>query len=514
MLLIVAGLASGSFLLSQSVYATDSYLGMLMKYPWYELMLSENGNRNFFASLFSALPGKEPIDEKGEKAQTIPVLVYHGITSEPDGSNVTGGRFRSHMAVLKKAGWETVSLEEFRAFMKGEQDLPEKSFLLTFDDGRKDSFYPVDPILRALDYEAVMFVITSQSLGENGKASHFYLTEKELQFMQGTGRWNLESHGKLAHELYPVGPNGQEGHFYSNLLWFEDKQRQETIEEFRKRIYADLESSKKELEESLGTSAVTVAFPFGDFGQNLFFDPSLKSIRDILLQGAKEQYSYGFYQWWEGEGFTQNHPSPETFLIKRIEPEADWSGEELLAVLENGRAKTLPYYDALSENRGWLSTWGSFELGGVEGLVLRANEDEAGASALLDGSGAWTDYEIQAVVESESQTGVFIWVRFQDVDNNAACNFGKDFVHIEQTVDGEKRVIQGIRGISPIFKGAFQVGARVQGRNVECLVNNEIVVRTQFLDPVLGRGGVGFKMWDEEVGRATLAIKQVVVYKP
>jgi peptidoglycan/xylan/chitin deacetylase (PgdA/CDA1 family) len=42
--------------------------------------------------------------------------------------------------------------------MKGEKILPKKSFLLTFDDGRKDSFYPVDPVLKKLNYNAVILI--------------------------------------------------------------------------------------------------------------------------------------------------------------------------------------------------------------------------------------------------------------------------------------------------------------------------------------------------------------------
>ena len=68
--------------------------------------------------------------------------------------------------------------------MKGEKNLPEKSFLLTFDDGRKDSYYPVDPILKALDYRAIMFVISGRSLGDEKEVSPFYLSSSELKRMQ------------------------------------------------------------------------------------------------------------------------------------------------------------------------------------------------------------------------------------------------------------------------------------------------------------------------------------------
>src|SRR3989339_479020 len=103
---------------------------------------------------------------------SIPGLLYHGIIDKPDGANILLENFKDQMFALKKAGWQTISIEDFYAFTRGEKQVPDKSFLLTFDDGRKDSYYPVDPILKALDYNAVIFVISKYSLGQS---SNYYL---------------------------------------------------------------------------------------------------------------------------------------------------------------------------------------------------------------------------------------------------------------------------------------------------------------------------------------------------
>src|SRR3990167_8963661 len=107
-------------------------------------------------------------------AKSIPVLLYHGIIENADGSNILLEDFKNQMFALKKAGWQTVNIEDFYAFMRGEKQVPDKSFLLTFDDGRKDSYYPVDPILKALNYRATIFVITGRSLVEKNSEGNFY----------------------------------------------------------------------------------------------------------------------------------------------------------------------------------------------------------------------------------------------------------------------------------------------------------------------------------------------------
>ena len=158
-------------------YLTKVYL------PSYTLSLNNfrlTAN-NHLASAFPAFNFNDTYSDNissvsDQYAKSIPVLLYHGIIEKPDGENMLIDNFRDQMFALKKAGWQTVSIEDFYKFMKGEKNLPEKSFLLTFDDGRKDSYYPVDPILKALDYNAAMFVISGRSLCEESKTSQFNIS--------------------------------------------------------------------------------------------------------------------------------------------------------------------------------------------------------------------------------------------------------------------------------------------------------------------------------------------------
>src|SRR3989338_8622418 len=66
-------------------------------------------------------------------AISVPVLLYHGESGGPDMPQAT---FVQQMRALHEAGWRTVTLSQFEAFMRGEASVPDKSFLLTFDDGR------------------------------------------------------------------------------------------------------------------------------------------------------------------------------------------------------------------------------------------------------------------------------------------------------------------------------------------------------------------------------------------
>jgi hypothetical protein len=74
----------------------------------------------------------------------IPVLLYHGIAERSEFSNqadayyaIEPADFAKQMALLHHAGYEAITLEQFRAFHDGDAvELPAHPILITFDDGR------------------------------------------------------------------------------------------------------------------------------------------------------------------------------------------------------------------------------------------------------------------------------------------------------------------------------------------------------------------------------------------
>src|SRR3972149_7445075 len=141
----------------------------------------------------------------------------------------------------------------------------QKSFLLTFDDGLKETYYNADPVLEALNYTAVIFVITRQSIEKEDHS--YYLNKKELHQMQDSNRWEIESHGYVGHVKIPIGPNGEQGSFYGNKRWLDEEQRMETDEEYKKRVENDLRISKNMIEIEFNKEVIAFAPPFGDVGQ-------------------------------------------------------------------------------------------------------------------------------------------------------------------------------------------------------------------------------------------------------
>ncbi|GGC84309.1 hypothetical protein GCM10007216_13710 [Thalassobacillus devorans] len=112
--------------------------------------------------------------ENGKGAEEVPVLIYHRIVDDAavtkshydDSANlhstiVLKSEFIKQMEFLYEEGYTVLNSKEFLLFMMNELEVPEKSVLLTFDDGYKDNFREAYPILKKYDFTALSFLITS-----------------------------------------------------------------------------------------------------------------------------------------------------------------------------------------------------------------------------------------------------------------------------------------------------------------------------------------------------------------
>lgn len=499
--------------LDDTVYANENFLVAQVQAGWYRLKYSFISAPNVLAGVDNVFNTTATYSQSDSRAYAIPVLNYHGILRSWDGSesNMSQARFEEHLFALKENGYHPVTLSDLYRFLRGEKTLSDRSVVITFDDGRRDTLYGAGPILQAINFKAAMFIVTKVSSGDSGGS--YYMSEEEIQKAAESGAWEFGAHAHEGHaDSFPLDSAGGKGNFYSNKLWIAAENRLETDREYIDRTASDLIRAKQLLEQILDQPVHYFAFPFGEFGQ---VESNAPDLMPRMIAIAHSMYDLLFYQHAPGVYFRQAYADPGTedtsFLVRRISVRGDWTADRLLSVLEASNAKPLPYLDTLKTDRGWLSSWGTYRILPEGGLALVAAPNAAGASAILDGTGHWQNYTITARVESPTQTGAFVWVRFKDDANNAACNFGEAFAHVEQTVNGEHRVINGIRGSDFIPTGPFTIEARVEGRHVTCLIDGSVVAESEFLDPTLTRGGIGFKKWNATIGESSLTIRQIEV---
>lgn len=198
-------------------------------------------------------PAAEPL---ADIAASPLVLTYHDVGPEAVGPyNVTNARFSQDMASLHAEGWRTITADQYLGWLTRGESLPERSVLLTFDDGTAGTWRYVDPILERYDAHAVAFIATGW-IGLGG----YYMTWPEVRALADTGRWEIAAHSHLGHTFIEVDATGTEQPFLINRAWLSGQL--ESLDEFRQRVDRDLRDSLREFEEQRLSEPRLFAYPF------------------------------------------------------------------------------------------------------------------------------------------------------------------------------------------------------------------------------------------------------------
>jgi peptidoglycan/xylan/chitin deacetylase (PgdA/CDA1 family) len=275
----------------------------------------------------------------------VPVLVYHGIgkigADASDGRFVlTRERFAEQMRSLRAAGYEPVTTEQLALYLQTDpasEDVPEQAVLglprrpvlITFDDGRRDALIQADPILADTGMRATMFVIGKPA----NSGSFYYESSDELRRRAASGRWELQNHTWALHEQVEAG-----GWAGSALV---SPEPGEQLTAYARRVAADLDRAQGLLAGLTGRQPVAFAYPFGDWGEE-----APRGVADALRRLLEERVELAFDQ--DGqETWRPALPGDDRLRLHRLEV-ANWSGEELLDVLEAGAERA----EAVYEERG------------------------------------------------------------------------------------------------------------------------------------------------------------------
>jgi poly-beta-1,6-N-acetyl-D-glucosamine N-deacetylase len=211
-------------------------------------------------------------------AKEVPVLVWHGIVPANDGYSTSQRAFARQLALLKSLGYTAISTRQWADFRSGViGGLPDKPILLTFDDGRLDSYRGADAVLKQMRMRAAMFVIT----GEIEKKSPFYLTWAELHKMRSSGRWDIEPHAHEGHQEVAISSDETSAPFYAARR-FTRSEGLESLRLWEARVSGDLFAVRERF-AAQGIEPQTFAVPFGDYGQRGANDAAIPTLLSGLL---------------------------------------------------------------------------------------------------------------------------------------------------------------------------------------------------------------------------------------
>jgi peptidoglycan/xylan/chitin deacetylase (PgdA/CDA1 family) len=170
----------------------------------------------------------------------LPILMFHAIDDAPGPTCFPPWLFRRAMAKLRAHDYRTLGFSEAAALLRERQPLPERSVVLTFDDGDATVYQRAWPVLQEHGMTATVFVLPGPGGATAGEPARSFLGRRLL-----TAGETVELHrGGIelgSHTLHhPVLPHLSDA-----------------------ALDVELRDSRAAIEDLLGTSVSSFAYPYG-----------------------------------------------------------------------------------------------------------------------------------------------------------------------------------------------------------------------------------------------------------
>ena len=175
------------------------------------------------------------------------VLMYHSISEHVGNEKHNKWRvkpkdFEKQMNWFYKNNWKSFTISELVKL----DEIPKKSFVVTFDDGFEDNFLNAFPILKKYNFKATIYLVPNQKTNhweeKNTSVLSNLLNNEQILQMQNSGLIEFGSH-TLSHV---------------NLSTINDEQ-----------LLNELKKSKEEVEKITNQECEAFAYPYGKFDDNI-----------------------------------------------------------------------------------------------------------------------------------------------------------------------------------------------------------------------------------------------------
>jgi len=190
----------------------------------------------------------------------VPILIYHHIRnfSESDSLEaeifiVTPENFEAQLKYLQENNFTAISFKDLVNYLSGHFIMPKQPIIISFDDGLSSQYANALPLLEKYNFTATFFIFTNPI----GRSKN-YLTWDQVKELDELGM-EIGGHGKY--------------HLFFDRL------------DSKNQLIEEIFGGKKIIEEELGKSISTIAYPFGSYNGEVMAmveEAGYESARDII----------------------------------------------------------------------------------------------------------------------------------------------------------------------------------------------------------------------------------------
>ena len=207
-------------------------------------------------------------------ANEVMILGYHEVESDRAAvlsrTALRASELAAQFAWLRDNGWVAVSLQQVLDSRQGGKPLPAKAVLLTIDDGKRDTYTRVFPLLRLFQYPAVVALVGSWlEVAADGVVDYDgtpvprseFVSWDEVREMQRSGLVEIASHSYDLHRGVLANPQGNTQPAAISRVY--QAGQYETDAMYLERLRADLTASRNLIARQTGVSPRVIVWPYG-----------------------------------------------------------------------------------------------------------------------------------------------------------------------------------------------------------------------------------------------------------
>ena len=202
-------------------------------------------------------------------------LCYHNIEDkDPDQRyvGVSTGNFVEQLDWLRRNGFHAVSIDDVVAAHEGRKRLPDKAYLVTFDDGYESFYTRAFPILKAMGVPAVLAVEASWlkggakatvRYGDIKEPRDMFMTWDQVREVAASGLVEIASHTYDLHRGIAANPQGNEEPAVVSRRWTKSGGYEDAAA-YDARIAGDTAAAVATFKRELGRAPRVTVWPYGE----------------------------------------------------------------------------------------------------------------------------------------------------------------------------------------------------------------------------------------------------------
>lgn len=174
------------------------------------------------------------------------VLQYHHIADNtPAATSLSPKVFEQHLDYLESNKFNVISIEQLPELLESGRPLPDRTVIITFDDGYRSVYDTAYPLLKKRKWPFTVFINTKPH------------DEKNPQYIQ----WD-ELRAMAKHNVTIANHTDSHPHLIRRGLG-------ESVKQWRQDRVAQIEFAQKRIKKEIGKAPPFFAYPFGEYDEEL-----------------------------------------------------------------------------------------------------------------------------------------------------------------------------------------------------------------------------------------------------